>query len=194
MHVFTVIHNIKYFEHRRFRIITWWKKRREHLAKKIIAQRSPLFSPEQHSKTTAFTFLLVQLFFFFSQCEEKTSPFLQHSMKTGGNGGRRGVGGTQEWSCLSESIDRAKTRSEGEGEGGGLGRCLRSDTLYDDVEDPGQRTEPERKGHIGRRAERQERQSSRDREWRMLGIPKSTYTAPGGSGHLDWPWCGSHYM
>lgn len=118
MHVFTVIHNIKYFEHRRFRIITWWKKRREHLAKKIIAQRSPLFSPEQHSKTTAFTFLLVQLFFFFSQCEEKTSPFLQHSMKTGGNGGRRGVGGTQEWSCLSESIDRAKTRSEGEGEGG----------------------------------------------------------------------------
>lgn len=39
------------------------EKRRERLAKKIIAQRSPLFSPEEDSKTTAFTFLSVQSVF-----------------------------------------------------------------------------------------------------------------------------------
>lgn len=45
------------------------------LAKKIIAQRSPLFSPELHSKTTAFTFLSVQLFFSSASVKKKHHHF-----------------------------------------------------------------------------------------------------------------------
>lgn len=67
------------------------EKRREHLVKqKIIAKRSPLFSPEEYSKTTAFTFLSVQLFFSSASVKKKHHHFTaQHE-------DRRERGGAEE--------------------------------------------------------------------------------------------------
>lgn len=105
--------------------------------KKNNSTRSPLFSPELHSKTTAFTFLSVQLFFSSASVKKKHHHFTaQHE-------DRREQGAVEESGDSGMILPIRERIERGGWERGkrGQGRRLRLDTPYDDVVDPGQRTE-----------------------------------------------------
>lgn len=108
------------------------------MAKKIIAQSHHYFHLSNTVKPQLSPFC--HFCFFFSQCEEKISPFLQHSMKTGGNVGAAEESGDSRYDPADRIAKRGGAGRETE-RTRERGRGLCSDTPYDDAGDPGQRTE-----------------------------------------------------